>query len=384
MSDPLLSEEERMLQRTVREFADRELVPRARELDEAERFPWENLKGLASLGLMGLTVDPRYGGSGGGYRELAIATEEVARGCAGTSVCFIAHLSLGTSTIARFGTEGQKERFLPPLARGEELCAWALTEPGNGSDAAALQCTATPRGGRYLLNGAKTFITNGDLANTVVVFATQDPSLRHRGVGVFVVEKGSPGFTANPQHGKMGMRASSTAELVFDDCPVPAENRLGAEGEGFRIAMQVLDSSRIIIAAQSVGIGQAAFEAAVRYSQQRVTFGKPLAEHQAIQFMIADMATQLDAARLLVRRAATLKDQDLPHGQESAMAKLFASEAAHFACDRALQVHGGYGYFKESPVERHYRDQRVVEIYEGSSEVQRIVIARGVLKAMPV
>ena len=380
--DLLLSEEGQMLKRTVREFADRELVPRARELDETERFPWENLRGLAELGLTGLTIDASYGGSGGTYVQLAVAVEEVARGCAATSVILIAHLSLGTATISRFGTEGQKERFVPPLARGEKLAAYCLTEPDNGSDAAGLQTLATKRNGRYLLNGAKTFITNGDLADVLVVFATQDPSLRHKGVVALVVEKGSPGFEAHPQHGKMGVRASSTAELVFHDCPVPEENRLGEEGEGFKIAMQILDSSRISIAAQCVGIGQAALEAAVHYAQQRHSFGKPLAEHQAIQFMLADMATRLDAARLLTHRAALLKDAGQPHGQESAMAKLFASEAAHFCADRAVQIYGGYGYFKDNPVERYYRDVRVTEIYEGTSEVQRLVIARGVLKSM--
>ena len=376
----LLSEEEQMLKKTVREFAEKELVPRARELDETETFPWDNLKGIAALGLMGLTIDPQYGGAGGGYQQLVVALEELAWGCASTSVCYLAHLSLGAATIYQFGTEGQKQRFVPPLARGEKLAAWCLTEPGSGSDAAAMETIATKKDGGYLLKGTKTFITNADVADTLVVFASTDRSLRAKGVSCFVMEMDSPGLTAHKLHGKMGVRGSSTVELTLDNVPVPQENRLGDEGNGFKIAMQILDSSRISIAAQCVGVAQAAFEAAVRYSRQRHTFGKPLAEHQAIQFMLADMATRIDAARLLARRAAILKDQSLPHGQESAMAKLYASEAAHFATDKAVQIHGGYGYFKDSPVERYYRDARVLEIYEGASEIQRIIIARNVLR----
>ena len=383
MTDDLfLNDQELILQRTVRDFADRELAPRARQLDESEEFPWDNLKGIAGLGLFGLTIDPAYGGTGGGFKELCVVVEEMARACAATSLIYTAHLSLATQTISRLGTEGQKQQFLPPLARGEKLAAFALSEPGGSSDAAALATTATSGDGQYRLNGSKTFITNGDVADTLVVFATHDRSLRAQGIDCFVVEKDSPGFSANRLAGKMGMRASSTAELVFQDCPVPKENRLGDEGTGLYTALQSLDSSRMVIAAQCVGIGRACLEAAARYAQNRQAFGKPIAEFQAIQWMIADMATEIDAARLLTRRAAILKDQGAPHGTESAMAKLFASEAANRAASKSVQIYGGAGYFKDSPVERYYRDARATEIYEGTSEIQRLVIARSVLQAL--
>jgi alkylation response protein AidB-like acyl-CoA dehydrogenase len=379
MTTQMLNEEERMLQNLVRDFADRELKPRARQADEEEKFSWENWQGMARLGLTGIGIDPRYGGSGGGYRQVAIAAEETARGDSSASVTLIAHLSLGTSTIYRFGNEEQKQRLVPSLASGQGIAAWALTEPGGGSDAASLQTTATKRGGTYFLNGSKIFITNADVAEAMVVFATQDRSQGYRGISAFVVEKGAPGLQVNPQHGKMGMRASSTNEVVFQDTPVPAENLLGEEGRGFRYAMEILDSSRIIIAAQCVGIGQAALEEAVRYAQQRQSFGRPIAQHQAIQFLLADMATEVHAARVATMQAATLKDDGLPFINEASMAKLLASEMCVRVTSQALQVHGGYGYFKDSPVERLFRDARVTTIYEGTSEVQRLVIARQVL-----
>ena len=379
MTDLLLNEEERMLQATVRDFAERELAPRAREVDEREEFPWDAWRGMASLGLTGIGIDPGLGGSGGGYRQMAIAEEEVARGDASVSVSLVAHMSLATQTIYQFGDEDQKLRFVPALARGDAVGAWALTEPGGGSDAAALQTTAQLRGDAYYLNGSKTFITNGDLARFLVVFATQDQSLRSRGIGAFVLTQGADGFQANKQYGKMGMRGSTTAELVMQDTPVPQSDRLGEEGHGFRYAMEILDSSRIIIAAQSVGIAQGALEASLRYSQQRRSFGRPIAEHQAIQFMLADMATEIYAARVASMHAATLKDNGLPYASEASMAKLYASEMAVRVTSNAVQVHGGYGYFKESDVERHFRDARVTTIYEGASEVQRLVIARQIL-----
>lgn len=382
--DLQLTEEERMLKATARDFADRELAPRARQVDETEQFPQENIRGIAELGLMGLTVDEAYGGAGGNYQQMAVVVEEIARGCAATSVIHLAHLSLGTACIVGFGSEEQKGRYLPDLASGKRLAAFCLTEPSSGSDAADMETLATRANGGYRLNGTKTFITSGPEADVLLVFASTDRSQRSHGISAFIVQGGAQGLQVNLQKGKLGMRGSTTAELVFTDCPVPEEDRLGQEGDGFTIAMTVLDSSRISVAAQAVGIGQAALEAAVRYSQQRQTFGKKLADHQAIQFMLADMATRLSASRLLARHAAQLKDGGLPHSQESAMAKLFASEAAHFACDRALQIHGGYGYFRDSPVERYFRDVRVTEIYEGSSEVQRIVIARRLLKEMAV
>ena len=384
MPDLLLTEDERMLQTAVREFADRELVPRARELDEKEEFSWENWRGMAALGLTGIGIDPAYGGSGGGYRQIAIAEEEVARGDAATSVTLVAHLSLGTATIYQFGNEEQKQKFVPPLARGDAIAGWALTEPGSGSDAAALQTTATLRDGTYFLNGSKLFITNGDVAEYIVVMATQDRSKGAKAIGAFVVERGMPGFEAHKQHGKMGMRGSTTTELTFQDVPIPEANRLGEEGRGFNSAMDILDSSRIIIAAQCVGIGQAGLEAAMRYAQQRQTFGRSIVQHQAIQFMLADMATEVYASRVATMHAATLKDNDLPFINEASMAKLLASETAVRVTSNALQVYGGYGYFKDAPVERLFRDARITTIYEGTSEVQRLIIARQLLSQYPL
>ena len=384
MTNQILNEEERMLQNLVHDFADRDLKPRARQLDEEERFSMENWQGMAQLGLTGIGIDPAYGGSGGGYRQVSIAAEETARGDPSASVTLIAHLSLGTSTIYRFGNEEQKQRLIPSLASGKGIAAWALTEPGGGSDAAALQTTATKRDGTYFLNGSKMFITNAEVAESMVVFATLDHSQGYRGISAFVVPQGAPGMQINPQHGKLGMRASSTNEVIFQDTPVSADNLLGKEGRGFRYAMEILDTSRIIIAAQCVGIGQAALEEAVRYAQQRQSFGKPIAQHQAIQFMLADMATDVHAARTATMQAATLKDEGLPFINEASMAKLLASEMCVKVASQALQVHGGAGYFKDSPVERLFRDARVTTIYEGTSEVQRLIIARQVLEQYPV
>ena len=311
----LLTEEERMLQQAVREFADRELVPRAAGYDEREEFPWDNVRELSQLGLMGLTIPEEFGGAGASAAQLAIAIEEIARGCASTSVVHLTHLSLGSDAIVRYGSPEQRQRHLPALASGEHLAAFALTEPSSGSDAADMQTTAGRRDGHYLLNGSKTFITNGPEADVTVVFTSTDRTKGSRGISAFLVEKGAKGLTINPQKGKMGMRGSSTAELVFADCEVAEAERMGEEGDGFRIAMAVIDSSRISVAAQAVGIGRAALEAAVRYAQQRHTFGEPLAERQAVQFMLADMATRVDAARLLTRRAAQLKDAGAPHGR---------------------------------------------------------------------
>ena len=380
MSDELLSEDERLLKNTVRDFVDRVVAPRAAAYDESSEFPWDNIRGLAELGLFGLTIDEEYSGNGGTTRQLAVVVEEIARGCAATSVIFIAHLSLCTQFIHMCGTEDQKQMFVPPLARGEVIGAFALTEPGSGSDAGALATTATMVDGFYLLNGGKLFITNAAEASTFVVMATHDRSLRTRGIDALIVERGGPGLTINPQHGKMGMRASSTAELVFEDYRVPVKNRLGDEGEGFRETMQVLTTSRISIAAQCVGIAQAAYEAAVTYAKQREAFGQHLSDFQAVQWMIADMATSVDAARLLVQRAASLRDRGLPFVTEASMAKLFASRVAVESADRAVQIHGGTGYFAPTPVERYYRDAKVTEIYEGTSEIQRLVIARNILQ----
>ena len=385
MPDLILNEEEQMLQTLVRDFADRELIPRAKEADEKQEFSWENWRGMAGLGLTGVGIDTEYGGSGpAGYRKVSIVAEEVARGDAGASVSVLAHLSLGTTTIYRFGNEEQKKRLVPSLASGKGIAAWALTEPGGGSDAAALQTTATERDGMYFLNGSKMFITNASVAESIVVFATHDRSLGYKGISAFVVHRDSPGLTVNPLHGKMGMRSSTTDEVAFQDTPVPMENRLGEEGRGFNYAMDILDSSRIIIAAQCVGIGQSALEAAVRYAQQRETFGKPIAQHQAIQFMLAEMATAVHGARIATMNAATLKDEGLPFVNEASMAKLIASEMCVDVSSKAMQVHGGIGYFQDAGVERIFRDARVTTIYEGTSEVQKLIIARQILAQYPL
>ncbi|MCH7786353.1 MAG: acyl-CoA dehydrogenase family protein [Chloroflexi bacterium] len=381
MSDMLLTEDELLLKNMVRELADQELAPRAAAYDESAEFPWDNVRRIAEMGLFGLTIDEKYGGSGGTNRQLAIVVEEIARGCAATSVIYIAHLSLCTQFIHMFGTEAQKQQFIPPLAKGEKMGAFALTEPGSGSDSGAMRTTSTKSDGEYKLNGSKLFITNATEADTFVVMASHDRSLRTRGIDAFIVERDSAGFSVNPQGGKMGMRASTTSELVFEDCPVPEENRLGDEGEGFRETMAVLNASRIGIAAQCVGIAQAAYEAAVSYAKQREAFGQHLADFQGIQWMIAEMATNIEAARLLVHRAATLLDNGLPFVTEASMAKLFASRIAVDSADKAVQIHGGAGYFAPMPVERYFRDAKVTEIYEGTSEIQRLIIARNILQA---
>ena len=380
MPDLILTEEEQMLQTTVRDFIDREIAPKAKEADERGEFQWENWRGLADLGLTGLGIDTKYGGSGpAGYRQVSIAAEEVARGDASTSVSWLAHLALGTECIARFGTDDQKERLLTPLASGEAVAAFGLTEPSGGSDAAALQTTATERDGTYFLNGSKMFITNGSVASTIVVFATEDRSKGYKGISAFLVQKDSPGLTINPMHGKLGMRSSTTDEIVFQDTPVSSDNLLGERGRGFNLAMEILTQSRIIIAAQSVGIGQSALEAAVRFAQLRETFGVPIAQHQAIQFMLADMAVGVHTARVATMNAASLMDAGQPFLQEASIAKLMASEMCIDDANKAIQIHGGAGYFQEAGVERIFRDARVTTIYEGTPEVQRLLIAKQLL-----
>jgi butyryl-CoA dehydrogenase len=373
---PFYNEQQTMLATTVREFAADNLAPRADEVDENEEFPIDQFRGLAELGLTGMTIPEEFGGSGGEYKDFMVVLEEVGAACGSTSTVLITHVSLGSQTIYHGGSDGQRQRWLPSLASGEEIAAFALTEPGTGSDALALETSLTRDGDEYVLNGSKLFCTNGAVADVFSVFTNHDKEAGHKGVTAVVVEKGTPGFTINPQHGKMGMKGCATAELVFDNCRIPVENRLGEEGEGYKLALKILDSSRIMIASQCLGLAKGALDAALSYSKQRNTFGKPIATRQAIQFMMADMAVELDAARLLTYRAAALYDEGLPHGKESAMAKLYASEAAGRIADKALQIHGGVGYFKPSAVERIYRDQRVTEIYEGTSEIQRLVISR--------
>ncbi len=376
--DLSLSESALLLQKTVRDFAEREIAPVARQLDQSETFPRELVKKLAGLGVQGLTISPEHGGAGGGTTETTIVMEELSRVYAGIATIYSVQVGLCGSVIERFASAAQRKRYLPSLVRGDTIAAYALTEPNAGTDAAALETTATRRDGGYVLNGSKTFISCGDVADLFVVFATVDKAKRDKGITAFLVERGK-GMTTRKQSGKMGIIASTTAEVLMEDMLVPDSARVGDDGEGFKIAMQILDTSRIGVAAQALGIAQAALDASVAWAQQRRTFGRPIAEHQGVAFMLADMATQVDAARLLTYRAAALRDAGQPFAKESAMAKLFASETASAVAGKAVQVHGGYGYFKDSIVERCYRDAKITEIYEGTSEVQRIVIARNLV-----
>ncbi len=376
-----LNEDQKMIREMVRNFAEQEIRPGVQNRDEEGRFIGELLPGLAELGLLGMIVPEAYGGSGLDSVAYAVAIEELARVCPSTAVTVSVTNSVCQEPILRFGSEEQKRRFLPPLASGRQLGGFCLTEPGAGSDAGALKTRAVRDGDRYVLNGSKAWITNTHVGKTFIVLANVNPDLGHRGITAFVVTSDLPGFTFLPEEKKMGLRASITSGVAFEDCPVPVANRLGEEGMGMKIALATLDSSRIGIAAQAVGIGQGALEEAVRYGLGRETFGKPIAEHQAIQFMLAEAATNLEAARLLTYRAAAMKDEAIPGlSRASSMAKLYASEAAKAVCDSAVQIHGAYGYSREYAVERFYRDVRVTTIYEGTSEVQRMVIARSLLK----
>ncbi|MGC8724099.1 MAG: acyl-CoA dehydrogenase [Acidobacteriota bacterium] len=376
-----LNEDQKMIRGMVRDFAEQEIRPGVQKRDEEGRFIGELLPGLAELGLLGMIVPEAYGGSGLDSVAYAIAIEELARVCPSTAVTVSVTNSVCQEPILRFGSEEQRRRFLPPLASGRQLGGFCLTEPGAGSDAGALKTRAVRDGDHYVLNGSKAWITNTHVGKTFVVLANVNPALGHRGITAFVVTSDLPGFTFLPEEKKMGLRASVTSGVAFEDCRVPAANRLGEEGMGLKIALATLDSSRIGIAAQAVGIGQGALEEAVRYGRGRETFGKPIAEHQAIQFMLAEAATNLEAARLLTYRAASMKDAGTPGlSRASSMAKLYASEAAKAVCDAAVQIHGAYGYSREYAVERFYRDVRVTTIYEGTSEVQRMVIARSLLK----
>jgi len=375
-----LTEEQKMLRTMVREFAEKEFELIAAQIDEEARFPAESIKRMAELGLMGIPFPEKYGGSGGGTIQFTIATEEISRVCASTGVIYLVTAGLAGKPIYQFGNEEQRQRFVVPIAKGEKLACFALTEANAGSDVAALETSATRRNGGYVLNGIKLFITNGAEADITLVFATIDKSLRHRGITAFVVEKGTPGFSVGKLEHKLGIRASSTAELVFDDCFVPEANRLGDEGIGFRIALEAIDSSRISIAAQALGIAQGAFDKALAYAKERQQFGQPIINFQAIQWMLADMATQIDAARLLVYRAAYLEDKGLPFIKEASMAKVFAPEVAMFVTTKAIQIYGGYGYVKDYPLERYFRDARVTGIYEGTDEMQRMTIARSLIR----
>ena len=371
-----LTDEQELIRDTVREFAAADVAPIAAEIDREHRFPVELLPKMADLGLLGVPYPEQAGGAGADYVSYAIVVEELSRVCATTSVIVSGHTSLGTWPIYAFGTEAQKDRYLSDLTSGRRLAAFALTEPAAGTDAAAGTSTAVLDGDEYVLNGSKIFITNGGYADVYIVTAKTDPTQGTRGISAFIVEKDLPGFTVGEGERKMGIRASSTPPLYFNDCRIPSDALLGAEGSGFKIAMQTLDGGRVGIGAQAVGIAQGALDAAIAYAKERVQFGKPIASLEAIQFMIADMATEVDAARLLVYRAAWCKDNGRPYAAEAAMAKLFASETATRVAGKAIQIHGGYGFTESYPVERAYRDAKITEIYEGTSEVQRMVIAK--------
>jgi butyryl-CoA dehydrogenase len=375
-----LTDEQQLIREAVREFAQTEVEPIAAELDRDHRFPSELLPKLAELNLMGMPYPEKEGGAGADYVSYVIAIEELSRACASTGIIVSAHTSLATWPLYRFGTEVQKERYLRDMTSGLRLGAFALTEPAAGTDAGAGTATATLNADGYALNGTKMFITNAPYAEVYIVFAKTDPERGTRGLSAFIVEKDTPGFSVGEAEHKLGIRGSSTPPIYLADCRIPREALLGAEGDGFKIAMQTLDGGRIGVSAQALGIAQAALDASVAYAKERVQFGKPIAALQAIQWMIADMATAVDAARLLVYRAASCVDNGRPYSTEGAMAKLFASETATRVADRAIQIHGGYGYTESYPVERNYRDAKITELYEGTSEAQRMVISRSYLR----
>ncbi|HVY60779.1 MAG TPA: acyl-CoA dehydrogenase [Planctomycetota bacterium] len=374
------TEEQRMIQQTARDFANSVLAPRARDLDKAEKFPAEHIPKLAELGFMGIISPEEYGGSGLSQITQVLIMEELHRACASTGVTVSVHNSLVQGPLNKFGTPEQKKRYLPRLTSAELIGAYCLSEPDFGSDAAGLVTTAVRKGDKYVLDGTKAWITNGDAAGFFIVFATRERGAGAKGISAFLVEKAFPGVTVGKKEEKLGIRASSTTQIHLDNVEVPAENLLGKEGEGFKIAMDTLDGGRIGIATQAVGIAQACLDRAAKYAKERQQFGKKIADFQAIQWKVADMATRIDAARLLCYRAAELRENGKSCNREAAMAKLFASETANQAATDAVQVHGGWGYMAEYDVERYFRDAKITEIYEGTSEVQRIVISRHYLR----
>jgi alkylation response protein AidB-like acyl-CoA dehydrogenase len=381
-----LTEEQQHLRRTVREFAEGEIAPHVMEWDETSEFPLELIPKLAEMGFLGVIFPEKYGGAGMGYIEYVIIIEELSRVDGSIGIIVAAHNSLCTNHIFKFGSEAQRLKYVTPLAQGKKLGCWSLTEPEAGSDAGGARTVAVKKDGGWVISGSKTFITNGHYADVCVCMAVTDQSKKTHGFSAFVVEKGTPGFRAGKKENKLGLRASDTSEIVFTDCRVQAENLLGKEGDGFVNTLQVLDGGRISIAAMGLGMAQGAYEASIRYAKQRKQFGKPIAEFQAVQFKLADMATQIDAARLLTYRAAWLADRALASGgdsarfsKESSMAKLFAGEVAVRVANEAVQIHGGYGFIKDYPVEKYYRDVKLCTIGEGTSEIQRMVIARQLL-----
>jgi alkylation response protein AidB-like acyl-CoA dehydrogenase len=381
-----LTDEQKQLRRTVREFADAEILPHVMEWDEVSEFPSEIIPKLAEMGFLGVIFPEKYGGAGMGYVEYAIIIEELSRVDGSIGIIVAAHNSLCTNHIYKFGTEEQKKKYVTPLAQGKKLGCWSLTEPEAGSDAGGTRTTAIRKDGGWLLNGSKTFTTNGHYADVCVGMAVTDASKKSHGISAFIIEKGIPGFRPGKKENKLGLRASDTSEVVFTDCKVPAENLLGKEGEGFVNSLQILDGGRISIAALGLGMAQGAYECSVKYAKQRKQFGKPIADFQAIQFKLADMATQIEAARLLTYQAAWLADSAIAAGsddlritRESSMAKLYAGEVAVRVANEAVQIHGGYGFIKDYPAEKYYRDVKLCTIGEGTSEIQRLVIARQIL-----
>src|SRR5712672_654704 len=376
-----LTDEQLQLKKSLREFAEREILPNVMKWDEANHFPLETIKELGRMGVLGMIFPAEYGGAGLGYVEYVIAIEELSRVDGSVGITVAAHNSLCSNHIFLAGDEGQKTKYIPRLASGELLGAWGLTEPGSGSDAGGARMSATRKKDGWVLNGTKTFITNGTYADVSVVIAVTDKAAHTHGLSAFIVEKGAKGFRSGKKENKLGLRASDTSEMIFEDCFVPAENLLGKEGDGFIDAMKVLDGGRISIAALSLGIGHGAYDCALKYSKERKQFGKAIGEFQAIQWKLADMATEIDAAMLLTLRAAAMKDAGMKTTQESSMAKLYASEVAVKCANEGVQIHGGYGFIKDYPAEKFYRDVKLCTIGEGTSEIQRLVIARQLLKS---
>jgi len=377
--DFVLSKEHKILQTTVRDLARNKLAAVADELDRKQEFAWDNFKAMSELGLTGMGIPAEYGGSSSDELAIAIAVEELSWACAATADILDAHLCLCAKPIYDYGNEEQRKKFVPPLAKGEKVGAFAITEPEAGSDIGAIQSTAVKDGDSYVLNGTKVFMTNGDVADTAIVFASI-PELGARGMTAFIVEDGTPGFSKGKKYDKLGMRAATNSDFIFEDCRIPVENRLGKEGQGMKICLSILDHGRIGIAAQTLGITQAVLAKAVEYSKQRIQFGTPISQNQAISWMLADMATQLEAARLLTYKAAFLADQGEPFSVIAAMAKLMASELCMRATTDGIQIHGGYGYMMDSPMQRFFRDAKLTTIYEGTSEVQRLIISRSLLR----
>jgi len=371
-----LTEEQQMIQKIVRNFADRELAPVAAELDEKGEFPHEITRKMGDMGLFGLPFSEEYGGSGAGYLAYAIAVEEISRACASTGITYAAHCSIGTGPIYLFGTPEQKKQWVMPCAQGQMFAAFGLTEPNAGSDAGGTQTTAVPDGDGWVLNGSKCFITNVGVAKVAVITAVTDKGKGSRGISSFIVPTNTPGFKVGQPYHKLGLKASDTREIILEDVRLPGESLLGGQGEGFKQFLVALDGGRISIGALSVGIAQASLDASLKYAKERVQFGQPIAKFQAIQFKLADMKMKTELARLMVHKAAWLKDQHKPFSMEAAIAKLYASEVAMQNASEAVQIHGGYGYMKEYPVERYFRDAKLMEIGEGTSEIQRVVIAR--------